>query len=291
MHPIQVVVVQGPNAGACYARRPVELFLVDEPSEEFAALHSHPLRDLPKLALEALCTRSDPHRHRGDYCPLGVPEDDEDDDEELTPAFPGPGVDVPAELRAILERQRQAFIEHFGREPHEGEPIFFDRSADTPQPINEEVLEQRTAEAMHDAGIHPALIYAYQKTGRILSEDVAKTLSPAERKEWADAVDEWYATHPDEDLEEPESDAEEPESAGQWTTDDVLSVIANPLHAGVSPWHPRTVPAEDWVKAAAKAVNDPDTTPERFFRVLLKELGAGLRYAADHKLKRLDGGP
>ena len=41
-----------------------------------------------------------------------------------------------------LKAQRQRFIDKFGREPGPDDPIFFDPSADTPQPINQEVLDQ-----------------------------------------------------------------------------------------------------------------------------------------------------
>ena len=50
-------------------------------------------------------------------------------------------------------------------------------------------------EAMHKAQIHPALIYAYQKTGRIVSRENSKHLTKAELKEWKDAFDEWHRLH------------------------------------------------------------------------------------------------
>ena len=62
-------------------------------------------------------------------------------------------------------------------------------------PITEEEFDRVMLKAMHEANIHRALIHAYKKTGRILSEQASKTLSKAELQEWNDAVDEWYDTH------------------------------------------------------------------------------------------------
>jgi len=50
-------------------------------------------------------------------------------------------------------------------------------------------------EAMHKARIPPALIYAYQKTGRIVTRANRKHLTKAELTEWNDAVDEWHRLH------------------------------------------------------------------------------------------------
>jgi hypothetical protein len=97
--------------------------------------------------------------------------------------------------REIIEAQRQRFIEKFGRDWGPDDPIFFDPSADEPRPMIDEVLDQHLLEAMHKAGIRPAMIYAYQKTGRLVTYENRKHLTKAELKEWNDAVDEWYEIH------------------------------------------------------------------------------------------------
>ena len=100
------------------------------------------------------------------------------------------------ELAEILRRQRERFIEKFGREPGPKDPVFFDPSANEPCPMNAEVAKQRILEAMHKAAIHPSLIHAFQKTGRLVSKENSRYLSKADLKEWQDAIDEWYALHP-----------------------------------------------------------------------------------------------
>src|SRR5215831_15004340 len=90
-----------------------------------------------------------------------------------------------------LAEQAQRFTEKFGRPPGPDDPLFFDPSADEPRPIIDEVVDQHMLEAMHKAGVRPALIYAYQKTGRLVTRENRTYLTRAELKEWNDAVDEW----------------------------------------------------------------------------------------------------
>jgi len=58
-----------------------------------------------------------------------------------------------------------------------------------------EALEQKMMEMLHKAGVRPEIIYAFQKTGRLVTEDNRKKLSRAELKEWEDAVDDWRRQH------------------------------------------------------------------------------------------------
>jgi hypothetical protein len=96
------------------------------------------------------------------------------------------------ELAKGIQRQFERFTEKFGRPPRPEDPLFFDPSADEPRPIIEEVIDQHMLEAMHKAGLHPAIIYAYQKTGRIVTQEKMKHLTKAELREWKDAIDEWH---------------------------------------------------------------------------------------------------
>ena len=47
--------------------------------------------------------------------------------------------------------------------------------------------------AMRAAGIRPELIYAYEKTGFLLSEDGYKALSQEDKAEYDAAIDEYFA--------------------------------------------------------------------------------------------------
>lgn len=46
--------------------------------------------------------------------------------------------EITPELKAALDENRQAFIEKFGREPRDDDPVFFDPDADEPVPISAE---------------------------------------------------------------------------------------------------------------------------------------------------------
>jgi hypothetical protein len=47
--------------------------------------------------------------------------------------------------------------------------------------------------AMRAAGIRPELIYAYERTGFLLSEDGYKSLSAEDKAEYDAAIDEYFA--------------------------------------------------------------------------------------------------
>lgn len=92
------------------------------------------------------------------------------------------------EMADVLRTQRQKFIDKFGREPDPEGPIFFDM----PHP---EHLEHATVEAMKKAGIDPALIYAFEKTGRLVSEQNQHLLPERDLDEWQAAIEEYEAKH------------------------------------------------------------------------------------------------
>ncbi len=64
------------------------------------------------------------------------------------------------------------------------------------------LIHKEGAAIMRKAGTHPALIYAWEKTGLLVGEDSPHTAE--ERQEWMDAVNEWYAKH-GEESDEPQS--------------------------------------------------------------------------------------
>ena len=101
---------------------------------------------------------------------------------------------INPELVAALKKQNQAFVRAFGRRPGPDDPIFFDPASETPQMYSEsgqrEITELMCA-GMSRAGIHPSFIYAFRKTGRILTEENITQLLPSELDEWNDAIDEY----------------------------------------------------------------------------------------------------
>jgi hypothetical protein len=108
---------------------------------------------------------------------------EKDDDGTIFKSIP-----MSQEMVDLLEEQRRRFIEKHGREPRPNDPVFFDM----PHP---EQVEHLTVQAMKKAGIDPAIIYAYEKTGRIVTEENQRLLSEADLAEWAAAIEEYEAKH------------------------------------------------------------------------------------------------
>jgi ribose 5-phosphate isomerase len=57
-------------------------------------------------------------------------------------------------------------------------------------------------QAMKKVGIDPAVIYAFEKTGLIVTEDNQNLISDVDRAEWDAAVLEYRAKHGDGDSDE-----------------------------------------------------------------------------------------
>jgi hypothetical protein len=90
-------------------------------------------------------------------------------------------VPIGEELREALKE-----LEH-GREPSPGE-LF----EGLPHP---EHLELLTSQAMKEANIDPALIYAYERTGLIVAEHNQNLIPEADLARWHAAVREYRAKH------------------------------------------------------------------------------------------------
>jgi hypothetical protein len=106
------------------------------------------------------------------------------------------------EIADAMQRQHQAFIDKFGREPGPGDPIFFDPDADEPQPIDLTKLEAITVEAMQAAGMPPELVYAYQQTGVLPMEGAAVPVDDEDLEAFSEAVERYRRLH--------EGDGDEP---------------------------------------------------------------------------------
>ncbi len=95
------------------------------------------------------------------------------------------------EVHQAMLRQRERFIDKFGREPGPGDPVFFDPDADKPAPLREEKIDQALSEAVKLAGTPPELAYAFAKTGLLVTEKNIGLLSEEDLKEWQEAVKEY----------------------------------------------------------------------------------------------------
>ena len=104
-------------------------------------------------------------------------------------------IPINDELAQVFEEQKQKFVEKFGRQPKGSDNLFFDMP-----PL--EHAEHFMVEAMKQAGLDPAAIYAFEKTGLLVTEANEHLISDVDRAEWEAAVLEYRAKHG----EEPEKD-------------------------------------------------------------------------------------
>jgi hypothetical protein len=96
----------------------------------------------------------------------------------------------------IYRQQTRAFRHKFGREMGPDDPFFFDPDADTPRfrrPADAGYALERVADLMQQAGVDPAHVYAFRKTGGLLPPGATR-LTPQEIEEWNAAVEEYNHT-------------------------------------------------------------------------------------------------
>ena len=93
-------------------------------------------------------------------------------------------IPLSPEARQAIERQLAAFREKFGRDPNDDDPILFDPDADDPVPLSDDKYERMMIEAMAEVGISQAMIFAFKRTGRIVTERNKHLLTAEELREW-----------------------------------------------------------------------------------------------------------
>ena len=106
---------------------------------------------------------------------------------------PEPAVRLNPKQREILERQREKFLRKFGREPGHDDPIFFDPNVADPRPLDPDVLVATIVTAMEKAGIDPAKVHAYRRTGMLVTRENLAQWSPEDLGEWQAALEEYEA--------------------------------------------------------------------------------------------------
>ena len=95
---------------------------------------------------------------------------------------------ISPEVREALEQLRQAFVARHGREPGPDDLLF----PDMPHP---EHLEAMMVEDMKAAGLDPAFIYAFEKTGLLVTEQNQHLIPENDLAEWGAAVEEYEGKH------------------------------------------------------------------------------------------------
>ena len=107
----------------------------------------------------------------------------EDDEGNIFKSLP-----MSDDMKEAFDQQRQQFLQEHGQEIGPDDLVF----SDMPHP---EHLEHQMVEAMKIAGIDPAIIYAVEQTGRIVSEENQHLLSDVELGQWNAAIEEYNGKH------------------------------------------------------------------------------------------------
>jgi hypothetical protein len=95
---------------------------------------------------------------------------------------------ISREVEEVLHRLRQAFIALHGREPGPDDLLF----PDLPHP---EHLEALVVEDLKAAGVDPAVIYAFEQTGLLVTAENRDLIPDQDLAEWEAAVEEYEESH------------------------------------------------------------------------------------------------
>ena len=108
-----------------------------------------------------------------------------------------PKIPMTPEAAAILKKQLADFRKKFGRDPGPNDPVFFDPTKDEPTEIDPQAFAKDVVAAMKAAKTPPQIIYAYEKTGRLLTSDNLDKYPPEAIAEWEAAIDDYFDKHPE----------------------------------------------------------------------------------------------
>jgi hypothetical protein len=114
-------------------------------------------------------------------------------------------IPLDAETVEELKQQAKAFEAKFGRPPGPNDPVFFNPDSDVPEPMSgQQIAEYEAAigDAMRAAGLAPAMVYAYERTGFIATEKNWHLMDKSGQQEWLDAIAEYDAIPIDPALKE-----------------------------------------------------------------------------------------
>jgi hypothetical protein len=100
-------------------------------------------------------------------------------------------VRMSKEMIQMLEEQKQRFRAKFGRDPRPEDPVIWDDNATEPTPASVEDIHQTILSALIAAGSPPEFIYAFNKTGLLVTATNQHLISPTDYQAWVDAVEEY----------------------------------------------------------------------------------------------------
>jgi hypothetical protein len=98
---------------------------------------------------------------------------------------------LDAATKEFLAQRPASPQEGYERELGPEDLLIVEPGKDTPIPMNIDEVNEAIVKALTAAGIDPSIIYAYHKTGFLVSEENLHLLSPEETEEWRGAIEEY----------------------------------------------------------------------------------------------------
>jgi hypothetical protein len=98
-------------------------------------------------------------------------------------------IPLSAESQALLQEQRQKYRQSFGHDPGPDDLVCFDAP-----PL--EQVEHKLVEAMRRAGLDPAFVHAFEKTGLLVTEDNQQLIPEKDLQTWFSAVAKYRTQNP-----------------------------------------------------------------------------------------------
>ena len=94
-----------------------------------------------------------------------------------------------------IDGLRLAFIVKYGREPGPDDPIFFAPDSNEPKPMDPEEIRREMVSIMKEVNIPAEIVYAYQKTGLLVTEDNVHLIAPSDIAEYDAAINEYHVRY------------------------------------------------------------------------------------------------
>jgi hypothetical protein len=88
---------------------------------------------------------------------------------------------------------RLAFARKFGRFPRGDDPVFFDPDADKPHSLPSTAAQRLLLQAMLETNTPPQIVYAYCRTGFVVSGKHRDALPQERLSQWDTAILEYFA--------------------------------------------------------------------------------------------------
>lgn len=121
-------------------------------------------------------------------------------------------------------------------------------------PDAEEKMHADMLDFLAEMGAPPEIVYAYEKTNRVVLPINRHMITPAELDEWDAAIAEYHAR---------------PHADNRWSPSDVQEIILDPRTVGVGDFPP-IVDEETWISVQVKQIEE--LGPERYVRYQLDVL-------------------